>query len=262
MPTELPSLVTAFLMGVLGSVHCIGMCGGIASVLTMSVAEPVRGSSHRLLPYLLMYNGGRIASYAVAGSVVGLVGATSASLLPSPTAHLVGLIVSASFLIALGLYLGGWWRVLSVFERFGARLWRHLEPLGRRFLPVTTPIHALGLGLVWGWLPCGLVYAALAWSLIGGSALGGGMLMLVFGLGTLPMLLSIGTAGRWFTALTRRLAVRRTAGALIIVFGIYSLVGAGGHLRHTNQADSLYRQPAWTAGLPTNADRTDRILKQ
>lgn len=261
MPTELP-LITAFVMGVLGSAHCIGMCGGIASVLTMSLPEPVRKSPLRMLPYLLMYNGGRIASYAVAGSALGLLGAASSTLFPSHTARFVGLVISASFLIALGLYLGGWWRILSVLERFGARLWRHLEPLGRRFLPAKTPVHALGLGLVWGWLPCGLVYAALAWSLMGGSALGGGMLMLAFGLGTLPMLLTIGTASRWFAALTARLAVRRTAGALIIGFGIYALVGAGGHLSDMDQAGSSYHLPMWSAGLPANADRTDRIHKQ
>lgn len=261
MPTELP-LITAFLMGVLGSVHCIGMCGGIASVLTMSLPEPVRSSPRRMLPYLLMYNGGRIASYAVAGSALGFVGAASSTLFASHTARFVGLVISASFLIALGLYLGGWWRILSVLEQFGARLWRHLEPLGRRFLPVRTPVHALGLGLVWGWLPCGLVYAALAWSLMGGSALGGGMLMLAFGLGTLPMLLSIGTASRWFAALSTRLAVRRTAGALIIGFGLYALAGAGAHLGDINHADSSYHHSMWTAGLTINADRTNRIHKQ
>lgn len=229
MPQEI-TLVAALLVGFLGSVHCIGMCGGIAGALTMGLPADRRQSTRAVLPYVLAYNAGRIGSYALAGAIAGLVGENALKLFSLHNAHTVGLFVSAFFLIALGLYLGGWWQMLSILEREGAKLWRRIEPFGRRLLPVRNPAQALGLGALWGWLPCGLVYATLAWSLTTGSAEQGALLMLAFGLGTLPMLLALGTAGRWLSELRRRVSVRRTVGALVILFGVYTLVG--GHPGH------------------------------
>jgi sulfite exporter TauE/SafE len=226
------TLLSAFLVGLLGSIHCVGMCGGIAAALTMGLPAQVRQSPLRIFPYLLSYNAGRLASYTAAGTLFGLLGAQSATLLPTQTARTVGMIISAAFLIALGLYLGGWWQALSFLERQGARFWRRIEPIGRRFLPVKHPAHALGVGLIWGWLPCGLVYAALAWSLTAGSAFRGGLLMLAFGLGTVPMLFTLGAASRWLHRLTRRLVVRRAVGTLVILFGVYALVGVQRHHMH------------------------------
>lgn len=229
MPQEL-TFVAALLVGLFGSVHCVGMCGGIASALTLGLPPQARGSVLRIVPYTLAYNTGRLTSYTIAGAIAGLTGENAAKLFSLHTAQTIGLLISTLFLIALGLYLGGWWQVLSLLEKHGTRLWRRIEPYGRRFLPVSSPPQALGLGLIWGWLPCGLVYAALAWSLTAGSAKQGALLMLAFGLGTLPMLLALGTAGRWLSELTRRLAVRRAVGALVILFGVYMLIG--GHHGH------------------------------
>ncbi|MCP4700687.1 MAG: sulfite exporter TauE/SafE family protein [Gammaproteobacteria bacterium] len=216
-------LFSAFLLGLFGSVHCIGMCGGIVGALTLGLPDSIRRSRLRLFPYLLTYNAGRIGGYVAAGAIAGAIGGQAGKLLPEIQSYQIDLWVSALFMIALGLYLGEWWRILAVLEKSGARLWRHIEPLGRRFLPVTSPRHALGLGLVWGWLPCGLVYAALAWSLAAGNALQGGVLMLAFGAGTLPMLLTMGTTAHWLLKFTRKLTVRRIAGILIIAFGVYAL---------------------------------------
>lgn len=229
MPQEI-TLVAALLVGLLGSVHCIGMCGGIAGALTLGLPAERRQSTRTVLPYVLAYNAGRIGSYTLAGAIAGFVGENALKLFSMHNAETVGLFVSAFFLIALGLYLGGWWQMLSILEREGARLWRRIEPYGRRLLPVRNPAHALGLGAIWGWLPCGLVYATLAWSLTTGSAQQGALLMLAFGLGTLPMLLVLGTAGRWISELRRRVSVRRAVGALVIAFGVFTLLG--GHHRH------------------------------
>lgn len=237
MPQEF-TLIAAWLVGLVGSVHCIGMCGGIAGALTMGLSADRRRSVRTVVPYVLAYNTGRIASYTLAGAIAGLVGENAAHLFSTHNAQTIGLFISAFFLIALGLYLGGWWQLLAILERAGARLWRRIEPYGRRLLPVRNPIHALGLGALWGWLPCGLVYAALAWALTTGSARQGAMLMLAFGLGTLPMLLALGTAGRWISELTRRLAVRRTVGALVVLFGVYTLVG-GHHGHHSPTQPTL-----------------------
>ncbi len=150
------ALLSAFLVGLLGSTHCLGMCGGIVSALTLGLRADIRRSPWTLAPYLLAYNTGRIASYAIAG---GLAGTLSAQLfgLASPTqAGWIARLVSAGFMIALGLYLAGWWPGLQQLEKCGGVLWRHIEPLGRRFLPVDRPFKACcsvwsGVGCRAGW---------------------------------------------------------------------------------------------------------------
>jgi sulfite exporter TauE/SafE len=129
------------------------------------------------------YNLGRIASYAIAGPAGRR---ERQGIEPAPPAQVRWIVklVTGGFMIALGLYLAGWWPGLTALERLGGKLWVRIEPLGRRFLPVNHPLKALALGLVWGWLPCGLVYSALAWSLASGDAVQGAALMLAFGLGT------------------------------------------------------------------------------
>lgn len=222
MTTEM-TLFAAFLAGLIGSTHCIGMCGGIVGVLTVGLPKEVRQSHLHLWPYLLTYNLGRIGSYILAGIFIGFLGAQFAQFLPLDNPRIVAMWVSGLFMIALGLYLGAWWQALTLLEKSGAYLWRKIEPLGRRFLPVKTPIQALGLGLVWGWLPCGLVYSILVFSLASASALQGGLLMLSFGIGTLPMLLAMGATAQWLTRFVQQLLVRRMAGAMVILFGLWIL---------------------------------------
>jgi sulfite exporter TauE/SafE len=217
------TLYAAFLIGLVGSVHCIGMCGGIVGALTMGLPAEIRESRWRMLPLLLCYNAGRITSYAVAGTLLGALSGGFAAF-GSVQQYPVGRIIAAVFMIMLGTYLAGWSRFLVVLEKGGARLWRYIEPLGRRVLPIHSVLQALMLGLVWGWLPCGMVYATLAWSLTSGSALQGGLLMVAFGLGTLPMLLFLGGAAGWLGEGVRRPVVRRFAGLVVIGFGIYSLL--------------------------------------
>ncbi len=231
MPADV-TLVSAFLVGLLGSVHCLGMCGGIVGALTLGLKADIRRAPRALLPYLIFYNAGRIASYAAAGALLGLASGRLLALVPAAGARLVAAVLSGGFLIALGLYLAGWWPGLSLLERAGGKFWRYLEPLGRRFLPVDHPFKAGLLGLVWGWLPCGMVYAALAWSLTAGSAAHGALLMVAFGLGTLPMLLAVGAAADGLGKFARRPGVRRGAGILILLFGLYTLYTAGTRPSH------------------------------
>ncbi len=222
MTTEL-TLISAFLAGLLGSVHCIGMCGGIVGALTMGLPDNIRQSYFRLLPYLLTYNIGRISSYILAGILMGFLGTQFSEWLPFDNPGMIAKWVSGIFMIALGLYIGAWWQFLTILEKAGSYLWRKIEPLGRRFMPVKNPLQALGLGLVWGWLPCGLVYGILFFSLSSNSAWHGGLLMLAFGLGTLPMLLTMGATAQWLMHYIQKLIVRRMAGAMIILFGLFIL---------------------------------------
>ena len=220
--TEGMSLTAAFAAGLLGGVHCLGMCGGIVGALTLGLEGPGGAHSARW-PLLGAYNAGRIASYVLAGGVMGGVGAVLTALAPVHSLQ-TGLLVAAGvFMILLGLYLGGWWRILARVERLGEGLWRRLEPLGRRFLPVRTPAQALGIGLVWGWIPCGLVYTMLIWSAASGGPLEGALLMLAFGAGTLPNLVAMGLFTTALTPQLRRPWVRKSAGAAVILFGVLAL---------------------------------------
>ena len=217
------SFFAAFLVGLTGGVHCFGMCGGIVGALALGL-PPMPGHPLRVrLPFLLAYNVGRIVSYTVAGALAGGVGAWAANLVSVHRAQLALQVVAGLFMILLGLYLAGWWPVLGHLERAGGVLWRRIEPLGRRLLPVRVPAQALGVGLVWGWLPCGLVYSVLVWAIGSGGAEQGALLLLGFGLGTLPTLLAMGTVAATLAGFVRRPIVRQAAGMLVILFGAYEI---------------------------------------
>ncbi len=223
MNLALETLAAAFVVGLLGGVHCIGMCGGIVGALTFGLPENVRSNIAALLPYQLAYNLGRLLSYACAGALMGGLGLMLAELMPLHYAQRVLLALAGLFMILLGLYLGGWWSALVRIERVGGLVWSRLEPLGRRLLPVQSPAQALALGLLWGWIPCGLVYSMLIWTLSAGGAVQGAALMLAFGLGTLPNLLAMGLAAGALARLAKKPAVRRIAGVLVIGFGLLTL---------------------------------------
>jgi uncharacterized protein len=227
---EMPvTLFVAFVTGLLGSLHCAGMCGGIVGALTLRVPNGTQRSVQQLLPCLLSYNVGRIVSYAVAGAVAGVLGAQAFVMVSLDHAELLGRWISALFMIALGLYIAGWSYALLRLERAGAHVWRLIEPFGRRYLPVTGPRQALVVGLIWGWLPCGLVYAVLAWAFVAGSAAKGAALMLAFGAGTLPMLLVMGVAARWLGGILRSVLFRRAVGTTVLLFGIFVLLAPHAH---------------------------------
>ena len=226
MPEEL-TFLSALLVGFVGSTHCLGMCGGIAGTLAASADSSPTRSIDRFLR-LLTFNLGRVTSYTLAGALAGGIGFLGSGFLSPHLAHGLAVFVSVVFLVALGFYLAGWASFLPVLERIGARLWLRLEPIGRRWIPITTLKRAFGVGLVWGWLPCGLVYSVLAWSLLIGNATQGALLMLGFGLGTLPTVLCMGLTGQTLERLRRNPAFRQAAGVSLILFAavmiaLYSL---------------------------------------
>jgi hypothetical protein len=212
-------LAAVFLTGLLGGVHCMGMCGGIVAALSGP------GGASRL-PLQLSYNLGRIASYAAAGALAGAVG--SAGLLLNGVLPVqVALYVAANLvLIALGLYLAGASRVVALAERAGLVLWRRIQPLAKGLLPADTVPRALALGLLWGWIPCGLVYGILVTAVLSGDALTGAAVMLAFGAGTLPNLLLAGLAWRRLRGFAQARPVRLASGALVLGFGVYGLAHA------------------------------------
>lgn len=222
MSDLIPLLFSALVLGLLGGGHCLGMCGGLMGALTLAIPREQRGQRLRLL---MAYNMGRIVSYAIAGFFSGMVGWAVAN---SPGATTMR-VVAALLLIAMGLYLAGWWSGLTHIERLGRGLWRHLQPIATRLLPISSIPRALLLGALWGWLPCGLVYSTLLWAASQGNAIDSALLMLAFGVGTWPVLLATGLAAERTTALLRKRSVRATGGVLVIVFGIWTLPGPHQH---------------------------------
>jgi hypothetical protein len=224
------SFGSAFVIGLLGSAHCVGMCGGIMNALSFAIPETQRRPA-QALPTLLLYNLGRIFSYGVAGALIGALGGwlmTHAAPL-GPTLR----VIAGLMLIAMGLYLAGWWRGLVHLERAGAHLWKYLQPIGNRLMPVTHPWQALLLGTVWGWLPCGLVYSTLVLAAAAASWQQSALIMVGFGLGTLPVMLLTGAFAHRMKVWIQRAAVRNVAALLMIVFGIWTLAWplahSGGH---------------------------------
>lgn len=213
-----------FLVGLLGGTHCVGMCGGIVGALSMGA--PAR------LPLHLAYNAGRLSSYVAAGAIAGALGGLSQGLAGQLPLRLCLYVLANLMLIALGFYLIGLTRSLAVIEHLGQSLWRRIQPLTRNFLPATRIAQAFPLGLLWGWLPCGLVYSALATALVSGSAARGAGVMLAFGLGTLPNLLLAGFLLARFRSLLQQQAVRVLAGTLVAGFGLWGLLGVW-RLAHT-----------------------------
>ena len=212
------SLLTALLAGLLGGVHCVGMCGGIVAAFSFRAdgsAPPFR--------LHLAYNLGRILSYMIFGALAGALGASLklADFLPVQT---LLYILAQGVMILLGLYLAGFNQWVLVFERAGGTLWRKIKPLFQKLLPVKTIFQAVLAGMAWGWLPCGLVYSILVSALAAGSAASGAALMLAFGLGTLPNLLGMGLFARQIQPFMQQLWVRRAAGLTVAGFGAWGLV--------------------------------------
>jgi len=219
-----------FLIGLLGGVHCIAMCGGIVGALTLQTPRRSRAWSMHLA-----YSAGRITSYAAAGAIMGLIGGAGLMLDHILPVQLLFYVLANLVLIGLGLYLTGLNNWLARVESLGAWLWHRVQPYSVRFLPADTAAKAFALGTLWGWLPCGLVYSVLATALLSGSAARGAGVMLAFGLGTLPNLLLAGMAFKRLREFTASRRLRLAAGVLVAAFGVVGLARAANlaeHIRH------------------------------
>ena len=223
--------IAVFLIGLLGGVHCVGMCGGIVGVLsTQTVRMPGAASVFALH---LAYNLGRIRSYVIAGALVGVIGSFGLLLNDMLPVQMALYVAANLMMIALGLYLTGFTQSLAFTERIGQVLWRRIQPFTRRFLPARGVVQAYPLGLLWGWLPCGMVYGVLTAALLSGSASRGAATMLAFGLGTLPNLLLAGMLLQRLRSIVQARYVRLGSGLLVIAFGLWGLINAttlGGRL--------------------------------
>lgn len=210
------SYVTAFLLGLFSTVHCIAMCGSVIGALTLSLPSEIRENQAKMFPYVFNYNLGRLLSYGVAGAIVGFISSPLATF----DGHTLLRYLSVIIMIAMGLYLAGWFPKFAYMERMGAPIWRWLQPIGQKLLPVRSFSQAFFLGTVWGWLPCGLVYAALAVAVTTGDPIHGSLTMLAFGAGTLPAVMGAGLFAGFLSAIARATYLRQIAGILIIIMAL------------------------------------------
>ena len=213
-------LTSAALAGLLGGVHCAAMCGGIVAA--------VCGTGGGDMPWrkTYAYNVGRIASYTAAGAIVGALGQAGLAWRGDPLLRQTLMTGAGVTLMLLALFMAGWSPLVGMMEAAGAKLWRYVQPCTRRFLPANTIPRALGLGVLWGWLPCGMVYAVLLTAAATGDARDGALVMAAFGIGTLPNLLAVAVFAH---RLQRYTGIRgvRIAGALIVAaFGVYAVTHA------------------------------------
>ena len=246
--TELLIIGTALAAGFFGSPHCLGMCGGIVSALSFALSSQ---TPQRRFMLQTLYHLGRLISYSFLGLLVGVLGEG----LLAPFANSKWpYVATAVMMIAFGLYLTGWWRGLDKLEALGGRLWQKMSPLRQRFMPINSPPRALIAGMLWGFLPCGLVYSALALALTSANAVTSSVAMLAFGLGTLPMMLLAGSTAGALKQKLQQQGWRTANGLLVIAFGVWTLLQAFTHSagRHNHSSHQHSVSPSATTTQPSN----------
>jgi len=221
-------MTIAFLIGLFSTLHCFGMCGGLVGAMTMSLTPAIRENTSTLGLYTLAYNTGRIVSYVFAGFLVGFFGQALRDLLMPEEGIAILRLIASLLIIAMGFYIAGWFPLFSQkfskIEKIGTPLWKVLQPIGQRLLPVKNIWQAFLFGAVWGWLPCGLVYYVLLIAPAKDGALNSAFFMLAFGLGTLLPMMAAGFLTGRLAPLRQSQKIRYFSGAVLIIMGIISLL--------------------------------------
>ncbi len=230
MTELLPVLGAAFVTGLLGSAHCFGMCAGISGLFAVNANVQALKTQ---VPKAVAYNIGRVLTYAILGVVVAVLGKGAVDSIPAlgPPVRLA----SGILIILVGAQVAFNWRILAPLESAGARIWQRIAPAAKRLVPVETMPQALGLGLIWGWLPCGLVYSVLLLAATTTDATAGGLVMVAFGIGTMPAMIATGVSA---SGIARFMSGKRLgAGLLIVVLGLATI--AMPVMRLTQSGDSM-----------------------
>jgi sulfite exporter TauE/SafE len=217
------SLPLAFVVGLFSTLHCIGMCGGIMGALSFGLPAETRQNNPRFILYLLVYNGGRILSYSVAGALLGMLGGTLLEALGPGQGHRWLQWLAALIMVLIGLHIAGWLPRLAQVERIGVPLWQRLEPIGRSLMPVQSLPRALAYGAVWGWLPCGLVYTMLISTATKVGPVEGALYMAAFGVGTLPSVVATGLLAGKLYRFAKNPYLKVGVGISIVVIGLLTL---------------------------------------
>lgn len=215
--------VAGLFLGLAGSGHCVAMCGGVASALDRISPETGWG---RVLSHAL-YGVGRVGSYALVGGLVGGVGfAVSHVVGPDtlPGVQLAARVVLGLLLILVSIGLAGV-RAPRGLERVGHAAWRTLQPLARPLSRLPGPLKTLGLGALWGFIPCGMVYSASAVAAVTGSVSQGALFMAAFGIGTMPAVFATGAFATGLWNGIGRQKLQRLSAFAVALCGVWIIVG-------------------------------------
>jgi len=218
MSEIIPALTAAVLAGLLGSAHCVGMCAGISGLFAVNTSI---ATIRQQLPLAITYNLGRVLTYALLGIVVGSFGSVIVKASPAFAGGIR--VLSGVMIMLIGLKIAFDLRLLNPIERMGGTLWARIAPLAQRMIPVTSLPRALGLGIVWGWLPCGLVYSVLLIAATSAKSADGAMIMVAFGIGTMPAMLMTGLGAAQLAQLMRRRGARVGLGSLVVFLGLLTV---------------------------------------
>tara|TARA_R110000782_G_scaffold48146_7_gene105541 strand:+ start:10930 stop:11661 length:732 start_codon:yes stop_codon:yes gene_type:complete len=238
------TFIIAFNLGLVSTAHCIGMCGGILSALIIAPEEVKTGQQLAKFKRSLAYNSGRICSYSIAGFLAGFIGKQFVGFSQEINMHFILQCIAAFVLIALALNILGLFSSNKLIESLGMKLWRFIQPFGKHFYPITTQWRALFMGMLWGWLPCGLVYSALLLSLTMGTSWQGMLVMFLFGLGTLPGMLTAGYFSGYLNTLKKNIKFKWITSVLLILIAIslpVSTLYFSKHHQHTTSASTEHQ---------------------
>ena len=230
-----PLLFAALSAGLLGGVHCIGMCGGISSMLTSAGTNakktipiiPASTDTH-VTTYgkwriSILLHSGRIFTYVLMGGLTGAIGAAGLSFHPLLPVHTLLYILGNLALIWLGLRLLGYTPHFAPLDHIVAKITAHIHLSPKFSLLTQTRRLPFLVGMAWGCLPCGLIYGVLPFSLLSGNALSGALLMLIFGLGALPHLLFAQNIARWLRHSRAPRLLQGTGATVLIGVGMLGL---------------------------------------
>jgi len=213
-------LLLMFGLGLSSSIHCTTMCGPLLAVATAPVTLGRGGDPFRpktLLHFQLSYHLGRVMTYAALGALLAILGSTVARI---PHAAFVGGVVQVT--IGLGIAVAGIWQLVkgrNVAAASDGWLTRAL----RSVIVRGKAKGMLGMGILTGLLPCGVLYVAFSRAVLAGSAGGGALVMVAFWLGTVPLLASVGIASG---------GVLRLLGRYVTHLLFFSMVATGGWIAH------------------------------
>lgn len=205
--------LAAFSMGLFGSPHCLGMCGGIVTAFGLSMQHVSDSKKNGLI---LTYHLGRLISYALLGLIASLVGV---AIFQSIMSNSAPRIVLGAVLVLIGLAMLGL-PLFNQLEKFGMRFWQSLAPIRKKVFPIDSFGKALFAGLLWGFLPCGLVYGALMMAIAGNNIATGAALMFVFGLGTMPMLIATQKTVGMLQSSIKNFRLRQINGVIMMLSGL------------------------------------------
>lgn len=232
MESEL-SVLACFLVGLMSTLHCFGMCGGISTLLTMQTRNQ---NDHRAkFKIALIYNFGRIFSYSVIGLLAGLTSELGVNVF-FQGGHTYLQFLSSIVLIIIALNILGWLSFFSHLEKITYAIWKPFQELLKWILPAKSVFDYFCLGLIWGWLPCGMVYSVLMLAIVSGDAIQSMLYMFAFGIGTLPGMVTTSVGGSFLKNSFNKPVFKYFSALLLIVIALLPITGFwnGDHSDHSH----------------------------